>query len=851
MKFITCFLNVFFILSSIEISAQWTSNPVLNTSISSATGNQAVRGVISDGSGGEIFVWTDERSGTRDIYVQKTNSSGVVQWTTNGLAVCTASNAQQNPTLTSDGLGGAIIAWEDSRNGTTQKIYAQRVDANGAILWATNGVLISANSQGIAPKIASDNAGGAVITWVDFVISSPSNIYAQRVNSLGVLQWNINGVSVCSALDSQSWPEIIADGIGGAIIVWSDVRAGISELYAQRINSAGAPLWANNGIPVCTNSICQGQKIISDSNNGAYITWQDDRNGLTDVYIQHLNSFGIPQWTANGINTTPIAIGIQDAPVITNDGSGGVIVCWKDSRSGDYDIYAQKFNSLGIEQWITNGVAICTATLTQDSPAIVYDELGGAIITWSNPNTTNANIFAQRVNSLGVVQWATNGVLVSSAANFQEYPLITSNDLGGAVLTWRNDLRNGSGNNDIYAQNICSSGLLGVNPLSLTGNISGQDTICEGMNITYSISPVLGASYNWVLPDGWTGLVSSNSITVTSNSFNGSIKVIVTNSNCAAFSYSKKIIVNTLPNLSSIYGSSTICNGISYSYSITPINNSVVYSWNYPIGWTGSSTSNSISIIPNSNSGNIFLVVNNACGSSTVTQAVNVNPSPTITANSGVICAGDSFTIIPSGALTYTYSGGSNIVTPMSNMSYSVNGTDSNGCISAIEAVSNIIVNALPNILAVTSNTLLCVGQSATLSATGAITYTWSTTENGTNIMISPTIQSSYTVQGTDGNGCNNSATVTQNVSLCTGLNSINNNSLFNVYPNPNLGLFEIELLTEAKVVIANSLGQIIISEMLLIGNNTINIQNQSAGIYFVKVIQNGKQQVIKLIKEQ
>jgi len=204
----------------------------------------------------------------------------------------------------------------------------------------------------------------------------------------------------------------------------------------------------------------------------------------------------------------------------------------------------------------------------------------------------------------------------------------------------------------------------------------------------------------------------------------------------------------------------------------------------------------------------------------------------------------------PSGASTYSYTGGSAIVSPTANDSYTVTGTDANGCVSATGVVSTVTVNALPVLTAVTNNTLLCVGQTATLSVSGATTYTWSTTENTTSVAVSPTVQTTYTVNGTDANGCSNNTTVTQDVSACTGIATLSNDASINVYPNPNNGLFVIELTSASKVSVMNALGQVVIAETFEAGKHTVNINNEATGVYFVKVMTNNKQQIIKVIKE-
>ncbi len=150
-----------------------------------------------------------------------------------------------------------------------------------------------------------------------------------------------------------------------------------------------------------------------------------------------------------------------------------------------------------------------------------------------------------------------------------------------------------------------------------------------------------------------------------------------------------------------------------------------------------SSTLTSTLVTNGSNSGNGYVVI-----------SYSLLPGPTIIVNNGSICTGNSFTINASGASTYTYSSGSNVVSPIANTNYTVTGTDALGCTNSVPAVSSVTVNALPTISI--NSGAICSGNSFTMSPTGASTYTYS---NGNNI-VSPTANTSYTINGTNANGC-------------------------------------------------------------------------------------------------
>jgi hypothetical protein len=268
-------------------------------------------------------------------------------WAAGGVAISTATGDQYPQEPIPDGMGGAIIAWQDHRSGVD--IYAQRIDASGGVKWAVAGLAVcTATGNQWAPNIAPDGQGGAIVTWYDGR-SGTNAIFVQRVSANGVNLWTANGVAITTALiNDRRDPVIIPDGLGGAIVSWYDNRNGNSDIYAQRVNSGGLPLWTANGVPVCVAADSQyGIDMIPDGNGGSLITWLDQRTSGTtgiDIYAQRLNSSGGPQWIINGLAITTASLN-QYYPYLTLDCQGGAIFAWQDWRNGGIrDIYAQRIS---------------------------------------------------------------------------------------------------------------------------------------------------------------------------------------------------------------------------------------------------------------------------------------------------------------------------------------------------------------------------------------------------------------------------------------------------------------------------------------------------------------------------
>ncbi len=463
------FLGLLFFLGGSRGWAWITSNGV---PICTATNNQTVPQLVTDTAGGAIVTWQDSRNGN-DIYAQRVNSVGTTLWTTNGVAISTATNNQTTPAIAVDSAGGAIIVWQDQRTrsggffgNSSYDIYAQRVDSNGSTLWTTNGIAIctATNNQEV-PKVIADGSGGAIIVWED-ERSGSFDIYAQRVNSSGSILWTFNGVAICTATNNQENPQLISDGAGGAIITWQDERSGSWDIYAQRINSSGVVQWTTNGVSICSATNNQEfPQLTSDSSGGTIITWQDERSGSWDIYAQDVNSNGSTLWALNGVAICT-ATNNQETPQLISDGSNGAIITWQDERTGNWDIYAQDVNSNGSTLWALNGVAICTATNSQTIPQLTADGSGGAVITWEDARTGGDDIYAQRVNSTGSTLWSLNGTVVCNAANNQINPqIISSAVLGGSIIVWQDNRNGGTGgfggggtNYDIYAQSLDGNG---------------------------------------------------------------------------------------------------------------------------------------------------------------------------------------------------------------------------------------------------------------------------------------------------------------------------------------------------------------------------------------------------------
>jgi|GEM_PF-1701174 len=448
------------------LRAQWSPLPYVNNLICGADGDQKNHDVVTDGRGGLIVVWEDERSPVAgaDIYAQRITASGATVWGAGGVPVCGFLGMQRRPRAVSDGSGGVIVAWDDTRNGDFD-IYVQRLDSSGQNAWAPNGIHICTSpwAQNY-PVIAKDGAGGAFVIWQD-ARSTGFAVYAQRVSGSGERLWTENGINVCPVTPSAVLPHAVSDDKGGVIVVWEDARdpGNGGDLYAQRINGIGQLAWTAGGKPVCTAPLSQKNPRITWDGGVAVCAWQDGRGGPgnSDIYAQRLDSNGLALWLQNGVAVC-VAQNDQTAPAVIPDETGGTIVAWRDSRfSYSPRVFVQSINRQGVQIWQANGIDVCPSAQGVEQYGLARDGAGGAVLAWHDARggSLNSNIYGQRISWGGLRMWDVSGALVCTANGNQDNPMLLYAGGPGYFAVWR-DFRDDNAGSDVYASFIDLNGAI-------------------------------------------------------------------------------------------------------------------------------------------------------------------------------------------------------------------------------------------------------------------------------------------------------------------------------------------------------------------------------------------------------
>ncbi len=842
------------------IEGGWQS---YGTSITLDNVNNVYVAGIFDGSvsfNGTTYIPNYVSNSSSDIYLAKYNALGSLVW---GKTIG-GRNDEDEPHIKIDATYNLYVtaSFQDTvdcnpnagvfnviSQGAGRDMFITKLDSVGSFIWAKS---VGGVASSVIPSSIDVDGLGNIYTAgyfdseADFDPSSGgvflmddigvSDMFIHKLDASGNFVWakQIGGYNAdaINSIDADISGNIYITGYiaGNALLnpnttTWTAYH-GLEDIFILKLDGSGSYQWssvigdtqfqhANSiyvspsaGIYVTGGFYTYGGPIDFDPTPGVF--GMQTTGGITEIFILKLCDA-----TVAPINTTPTANGTicaGNSAVLSASGTG--IINW----------YSAPTNGVSLG----SGVTFTTSALTNNTT--YYAEA-----TTCNTGTTRTAI-SVTVNPTPTVSITGNSTicagnsatLTASGANTYVWsgsgtssPTKTVNPISTTVYTVTGTGSNGCAATASLAVNVNSF------PLPIV-TIGGNGSICSGSSATLTAS---GAStYVWA-GGGTTATKIVSPVNTTTYS------VIGTDANGCYNTSSKSVTVNATPTIT--VNSGSICSG--NSFTIVPTGAST-YTYSSGTAIVTPIISTTYSVTGTSAQGCV--------SSNTVVSSVTVNTKPIIAVNSGSICLGNSFIIVPTGASTYTYSGGSNVVSPTTSTSYSVTGTSAQGCMSSNTAISSVTVNAKPSIIASGNNSGICSGQTVTLTVTGAATYTWSTNSNAPSIVVSPTITTTYSVNGTNGNGCSNYATVTQSVSLCAGIETQQDiMNAITLYPNPGNGLFMIKSTLKVRVILTNNLGQIVFDTFINEGEHPIDIQQEASGVYFVTVMSDYNRCTFKLIK--
>jgi gliding motility-associated-like protein len=533
---------------------------------------------------------------------------------------------------------------------------------------------------------------------------------------------------------------------------------------------------------VITTTSVQWYSNVTNSNSGGTVVATHPAPPATDTYTPQTS-------VANALYY--YAVVTNSKSCVTNSNPSGLIT----------------INAIPSAPAVSNNGPVCVgATLS-----LTTATLGGASYSWTGPNgfistlqnpsipTTSigeSGIYSLTVTVSGCTSAASSTTVTvkstpstPSAANGGAVcvgiPLqLTTATVSGATYAWtgpggfNSSTQNPSVPTTSTAEsgtysltvtvNGCTSAVSSttatVNSIPSTPTATNGGAVCVGTPLQLTTATVGGATYAWTGPNGFVSSAQSPSVPTTSTAESGTYSLTITVNGCTSAVSSTTATVNSIPSTPTAANGGAVCAGAPLQLTTASVSGAA-YTWTGPNGFVSSAQSPSVPTTSTAESGTYSLTITvNGCTSavSSTTATVNGLPTVAITASGPtVFCAGGSVNLTASGGLSYNWStgAGTSIISVVNSGSFTVTATDGNGC-KGTSAATVVTVNALPTATMTASGpTVFCAGGSVNLTASGGLSYNWSTGA-GTSI-ISVVNSGSFTVTATDGNGCKGTSAAT------------------------------------------------------------------------------------------
>lgn len=451
--------------------AQWSPDASSNTPVAVKPGDQTVvkLAVASDGS--SWTGWFDFAPSGVELRVQRLDARGVPSFGPEGLLV--SDNTQGTSTvdwdLRTDNAGNAVIAFVDIRNGGDNDVYAYLVAPDGSMLWGENGVTVSDNAQFEAdPRITQLSGGDYAVVWPRFDVLP--GLIMQRISPAGVKAFAGDGVVIASnGNEEPAFLEMVPTSDNGLIVAYiRSIASFLSprHVYAQKVDAAGAPQWGASPVIVqdaASVPIAHKPRILNDGADGAIIAWHDTRDGDFDSYVQRLSPAGVPLFAANGVPASSEFGRQQLDPSIAIAPSGDIMMFYRnlDGAQSQQGMNLQRFDAItGDRAFGGNGINLVPFNAQfKGPPRAVAHQDGAAAVYDRQPALGSSNGTLEMLIADESGDLLGGAPIPVSTADSSKGRLNLDRTPDGTTVAAWSDTRNGG--EDIYAQRINADGTLG------------------------------------------------------------------------------------------------------------------------------------------------------------------------------------------------------------------------------------------------------------------------------------------------------------------------------------------------------------------------------------------------------
>jgi len=439
---------------------QWPNTPDNNLALCIANSEQAISKIVVREDGGSYVSWFDNRSGGYDVYMQSIDAEGNLLWQTDGILIADRNYSwTMDFGLTVDSIGNAIVVYRKDMLGG-DGIVVSSVNQSGAINWHQT---VQTGISYVASPVICSSGDSLFVGWIG---NDDSRV--QKLNNQGLVQWKLPTIMTDPDggfyLISDIQPSLNGDAIASFVQYLS--FSGNKRIKAQRIQSDGSLAWSTQTDVMTSNSLQYGNypDFIPDGAGGGFFTWY----GVNPLqcYATHVSSNGI-KWFAGEVQVASSVGSTQRVePVAVVDGNEYVVFFRSLDNSQNNDgLGSQRFTANGGLMWGNAGIELKpTSSSPQYGSLSAAKTNEGAILAFTqSPSFGNDVINAISIDQNGLPNWSTNFVSVASTPSSKSrIAMATTGD--GVVLAWQDDR---DGGNDIYGQRVNSDGSLGASSTCL------------------------------------------------------------------------------------------------------------------------------------------------------------------------------------------------------------------------------------------------------------------------------------------------------------------------------------------------------------------------------------------------
>ncbi len=372
-----------------------------------------------------------ELNGDFKVEVQKVSSDGKMLFNQNEKLVFESHDRKMMTTTVPDDSGGVFVFWIEMLNGRSM-IFGQHINSSGKKVWGIDDAElhekpldISSTAHNVISYVAKKAFNNSVyIAWQTQTKSK--DIYHQLINYRGRIQWKRGGKLATPLRGDQLDPQAVCTD-SSIILSWTNEYRNDKDIYIERYDEKGNPLWNRLGEPVIKMHGDQfGQRMIPDGKNGVIIAWIDRRidSLLANIYVQRINSEGKELWNQYGVIAASEKNTLKSYLSVVPDGNDGVITIFKNSTKTKSEIFGQKIFSTGT--YSSQIVSLSTA-LTGDSIKIAW-------IAANERGSTDYSIERALKSADGGVDWDTVGSVHSQGKGMEvHYEFYDKPDTSGTL----------------------------------------------------------------------------------------------------------------------------------------------------------------------------------------------------------------------------------------------------------------------------------------------------------------------------------------------------------------------------------------------------------------------------------